>query len=801
MFKNLLKKLLVYGLVFCVMFVLCFGYYIHPTRAQEDRLELIIPASPELGGKMTVAVQTSVFEQSSSQNQQYVWSLNRRTLAPLQAGSKDKFINNKGDLANQYGELKNTGSGYLAEADLKGGVRTCFSGERVKDVSISLHRTAKVDADGDGMDDNWEKRYFSDLSHDGTKDSDRDGWDWNTTFPEKDRETGNGGGDIGIAQEGDYCNKGCKDQHCACRTGVPCVTNPKTGKRYVTGDGYFTDYEEYVFGTNPINSDADGDGVLDEADVSGIGGQSFTFKLNRNAFKIGDRVAISAFVYGKVRPKFDWESLGSIATGAAIGALYGGLPGAIIGGILGSIFKCDRNYLSLIAAEYIVVSPGPPLNVILQADPEVPTLENTGEEGAYPPVKVAAQVVGEKDTSRLYYKWYIGTTFMEDNSGYGRNELEFPVLIGPCGKIPITCDVSEEETGKIGSAELRLDVGENINDEKLDAYLVGNAMAGETVDPCALKDPAGDYTAENVKINDAIDGSGFVRQNDIIEIFANDNLDLCGKPKSDYIFQWFLNGKEQTDQSGKAKDKFRFTVTKPPGDTHLVKLKLIRISDGFKYGQLGEKVFTVVGPEISSPEGEDWIKFDGTGDVYTEATQSDGTTVHTITLKSGQTENVTLDSVLKNFRPTHSGVESFHYYWTINGDSSIEEIPLLDYTNCTAEEKKGTYCETLEAEKSITVPFNYVEGGEETTYNIALKVDNLIDEDTSADETATRSAIVKIKYETGARTRGPVTRLFAQAGGAISNYFKNIFNIVLSLGIIGFIVFVVMAAGQFRKRE
>jgi hypothetical protein len=41
--------------------------------------------------------------------------------------------------------------------------------------SFRLASPAFVDSDGDGMDDNWERAYFSDLSHTGSADSDGDG--------------------------------------------------------------------------------------------------------------------------------------------------------------------------------------------------------------------------------------------------------------------------------------------------------------------------------------------------------------------------------------------------------------------------------------------------------------------------------------------------------------------------------------------------------------------------------------------------------------------------------------------------
>jgi hypothetical protein len=700
-------------------------------------------------------------------------------------------------------------------------------------------------------------------------DFDNDGWGWWSAFPECSGKTpatlagdacrfshaesldfgyGDCCGGGGCARESDFCNP---PNDVINATGIPSASGSQTG------DGKFTNWEEYVFGLDPTSADTDQDGILDEADLAGFEGSQCQLKINEKIGQIGRKIPVASILYGLKMPDVEMPSsviyIGAgvgAATGAALGVWFFGV-GAVVGAAIGALVGAglswlvswiggDKvgNFMLLVALDSLTVIPGPPLKVFLEADPGVPISENTGDK--YPKVKVRAQVGAEKKEN-LYFRWSIGGKLVNEASGYGKDVFEFSmtdpgVFNNSCNYNLINCDVLEEGTGSMGSADLKLEVGKNIAAGDLSASLLLNQAQDGNNDGYIDGDTNKNFTQDGDEIWNVIDpfrdqinsdlknNKVNVRQGDIIKIDTTNNIGFCSQLDSneakDFVYQWYLDGKEQVDQSGQGDmhQDFQFTVSKPLISEHLVKLKLIRISDGFEYGQLGEKAFKVVGPEIGAREGKDWVEFDGTGNVFQEATQSDGTNVYTITLKSGQTESVTLDSFLKNFRPTHSGVESFHYYWTANGEDKIEGISLMDFTkegttsyfckdetveDIAIEKRYDTYCETLKPEKSITIPFNYVDdrAGTEVTYTLALKVDNLIDEDSIADESATRTAIVKIKYEAGGEARGPVTRLFAQAGQAVSNYFKNIFNVVLSIGVIGFIVFVAMAAGEVRKRK
>lgn len=116
------------------------------------------------------------------------------------------------------------------------------------------------DTDNDGMDDNWERRYAPEgnirefASED---DTDHDGIDIN---------------DPSILNQD---NKPLIDSE-GVPVEVPNVYNgihvtPDTTAKSAPGDGTFTNMEEYIWGTNPLDPDSDDDGFPDEADIVGLG--------------------------------------------------------------------------------------------------------------------------------------------------------------------------------------------------------------------------------------------------------------------------------------------------------------------------------------------------------------------------------------------------------------------------------------------------------------------------------------------------------------------------------------------------
>ena len=57
---------------------------------------------------------------------------------------------------------------------------------------------------------------------------------------------------------------------------------------FKSGDGKFEDDEELFWGTDPSNADTDGDGMPDEADITGLGQQTIQFN-----YKTGDKIGVT----------------------------------------------------------------------------------------------------------------------------------------------------------------------------------------------------------------------------------------------------------------------------------------------------------------------------------------------------------------------------------------------------------------------------------------------------------------------------------------------------------------------------
>ncbi len=102
-----------------------------------------------------------------------------------------------------------------------------------------------VDTDSDGLDDDWEMRYFDDLTHDGSEDFDGDGWDNATEFAAGTDPTDTDTDDDGLSDGAD-----------------PGPLDPD-----FDNDGLSDGDEVNEYGTDPSDPDSDGDGWSDGDEV------------------------------------------------------------------------------------------------------------------------------------------------------------------------------------------------------------------------------------------------------------------------------------------------------------------------------------------------------------------------------------------------------------------------------------------------------------------------------------------------------------------------------------------------------
>lgn len=128
----------------------------------------------------------------------------------------------------------------------------------LRDSCTTVTRVPDTDADGDGMDDAWEERYFVRR---GLADSIED------VLPEAD-------GDLDGFAPVDLVNL----------QGDPLILTPllSTAATVPAGtldiaDSAYTNLEEYIWGTDPTDPDTDDDGYLDGEDIAGRGQMTIKF--------------------------------------------------------------------------------------------------------------------------------------------------------------------------------------------------------------------------------------------------------------------------------------------------------------------------------------------------------------------------------------------------------------------------------------------------------------------------------------------------------------------------------------------
>lgn len=129
-----------------------------------------------------------------------------------------------------------------------------------------LTRPVTVDADGDGMDDEWERKHFLGRTINGVEVTEDNVLEM--VRPDDDPD-----------HDGYYARKFINKE------GRPITVAPALvdhrGRVHTLGDAdnKLTNIEEFILGTDPMDGDSDNDGIGDEMDYMGIGATSFSFPV------------------------------------------------------------------------------------------------------------------------------------------------------------------------------------------------------------------------------------------------------------------------------------------------------------------------------------------------------------------------------------------------------------------------------------------------------------------------------------------------------------------------------------------
>lgn len=127
-------------------------------------------------------------------------------------------------------------------------------------------RTPSIDANNDGVDDQWQLRFGYILTG-----------DKGYMLPANYDGDASGSKALTPLSGDGYVADSFLDINGERIAVTPGSVNAKTGKKYVTGDGEFTAAEEYIWGTDPTQFDTDQDGYPDEADIVGLGQNKIDF--------------------------------------------------------------------------------------------------------------------------------------------------------------------------------------------------------------------------------------------------------------------------------------------------------------------------------------------------------------------------------------------------------------------------------------------------------------------------------------------------------------------------------------------
>ncbi|MCA9387865.1 MAG: hypothetical protein KC653_02355, partial [Candidatus Andersenbacteria bacterium] len=476
------------------------------------------------------------------------WCIDKIPFTHIGAGSEDRLVIKDGErsLENEYGRIEVPENGYAicdsAFLNELGGFKTGeFTGGVVGDEDTKaipaypdlsktrpqyppfdadnwsyFRRIPNVDTDNDGLDDEWEVRYFSGrirpISERGEEardvplaekvypvvreevlrlvrpqdDPDRDGWDWGFDYDEMSLVAGvrlrpfqpteaQPNQPVGYVNDPNSYDilQAVNPYSFAWQLGIPYVSIPQDrvdagtagfGNATVLGMGEWngsddptgcTNLEEYTFGTDPLSADTDGDDVSDCRDIAGQQQNSLTFPVDKKAGESYD-IDMNAFTLNS-----QWRTAQLDSFPLPQNGLEGGFPRPSRYTELHS-----RKYVRIDFEEELQLSPSKGFEVKLDQEPDVVTTKTTGRLGQERIRMNAIAVLSDADETTLEYNWFLNGTYQEEASGAGKRFFFFNVddplsngdVVNACEKHSVTINLVDPATENSASAQLNVEV-------------------------------------------------------------------------------------------------------------------------------------------------------------------------------------------------------------------------------------------------------------------------------------------------------------------------------------------------------
>lgn len=745
-------------------------------------------------------------QEAGGEKMHYNWCIDNLPMHSKVAGSDDKIEGREGGyyLENRYGRLFG-GEGVCKLYELANDVDYQRIENRNKDYDLKmsaprnfyLKRQPNRDLDNDGLDDDWEVKYFAGrripqtnqyfVGPDGKEallkmvkpddDFDNDGWE----FPYTDAK-GEWVERIDIFSQRKHIEYSLFK--------APWMMGVPYAEKSITGDNKFTNFEEYVFGTEPLESDTDSDGVSDEADIAGLGQKILALRINKNA---GDVYEVVLYAFGVTQrwqmdrdnERRQWEKYFR----ADFPNRRTGLKGLSITPERDNRFQVKSGLLKKIQLGY---SPYPAYS---------------GED-----LEVRAEIADLSEKNKNYiFNWFRNakqTDKEKEQSGLNNNKYHFtPDGLNYCQEI-IGVEVIDEETKKMEYQEIEVPLGLDFNFTK---EILGNvpfSRNNEEIskfnskwitnsDPDYLdhqklfigNDP---YLAEVNK-----NGYGRFRKGDLIKVgiegLRNNYNPSCYNNlsfeefKNSVFYNWQVNGIKLEGRSGKGKNfsEIKYILTGEPR----IEVKNQESSDFIL--QQGQEAFNL---EIEDAHGNiiareteqlqvvpPYIEFAVEG-AEKKSSQCQGCEETGDFYQASEGKKVKINAHLYNFRPSR---DRFEYIWTRNGKEVGRERVATN--QATYEFKVG-----------------YDENGKKNNVSqekISLKAVNEIDNgqsDIKETEEGENNITVEISERTAKTTQSSIG---GALGKLVPSYYRNLFNIVFIPTVILLLAIFGVEFAKMKKEE
>lgn len=407
----------------------------------------------------------------------------------------------------------------------------------------SATRSYITDTDGDGMDDAWEEFYFVGKNINGEE------------ITNINQVSGDGDPDHDGFHANDHRKvdppRGAPVRIAPNSVSAPLQSQGNERKKLITGDGVFTNLEEYIWGTDPTNPDSDNDGKVDEADISGEGQGELYYKA---VDELGKTDNIRVTSVGMANKK---------------------------------VIKIDS------FAQDIIVGKGEPLSVELSVTPDIPAFDSD--------IIVDAHTFGtEKSSAALEYTWIVNDVTLDaPYSGFGKRSLTVPRQL-PSGEELIALSdqqfkVSVNVIEKVGPGIIKEGEGEA-------EYYIGDTFELSYSPNCQPLPPVGDDPCPT--------RNSVVTVTANLMDFRGPHFQDPDKPLLEVLryseLVWYVDGKKMQSARHPMDDvyppHYDLKITKYPGQEHIVKLEI--------YGNKGKQFAPYAVKSISIPIHGPSIKWD-----------------------------------------------------------------------------------------------------------------------------------------------------------------------------------------------